>query len=258
MTRNYQATEEQEHFDAIAASYENLFSLRSDAARRKAERLCDRFAPWLDGAPAGAVVELGAGTGFFTRHLAPRMPKRDYLATDLSPGMLEIGRGTSKDVSNVSWRKEDCTRLKLADRSVACVTGHGILHHVPLRPTIVEMARVLKPGGRISFYEPNLLNPYVFLVKKVPGFRLKGDTPGETGLIAFHLRGLLRRAGFVEIAIVPCEFTLNQVPASLVPTFEKFSRLMERVPLVRGLGGSLRITAAMPKTSGYEAIKIPA
>ncbi len=239
----YNTDTEARHFNKVAETYEASFGLNTSAAARKVERLCDVFAPWLGAAPQGPVLELGAGTGFLTRHLAPRFAHRDYIASDLTPAMLEIAAKTYTDGKAVTWQEEDCTKLHFQDSSISGATGHGILHHVPLESTIMEMARVLKPGGRIAFYEPNLLNPYVFLVKKIPFMRPEGDSEGETALIGYRLRKLLRKHGFVDIHVVPCEFTMNQTPEKLAPLVEKVSRGLERIPLLREFGGSLKIMA---------------
>ena len=81
------------------------------------------------------------------------------------------------------------------------------------------------------------------LVKKVPFMRPAGDTPEETALNPFSLRGILNRNGFEKIRIVPCEFVLNGTPPALVPFCEGVSRVLERLPLLRLIGGSVRIFA---------------
>ena len=230
---------ESEHFKKVAESYESLFGLNSPAAIRKVERLCNIFFHWLDKGPDGPILELGAGTGFYTRHLAPRFVNREYIASDLTPAMLEIAAKTYANDKAVTWRQEDCTKLSCRNSCVSSVTGHGILHHVPLEATIMEMARILKPDGRIAFYEPNLLNPYVFLFLKVPFMRPKSYSDGETALVGSCTRELLRKNGFVDIQVIPCEFTMNQTPEKLAPLMEKVSRCLESIPLIRDVGGSL-------------------
>lgn len=243
--KNYSVEEEQRHFDQVAAAYEAHYSMNCPAALRKVQRLAEEFAQFLAGGPAGDLLEIGAGTGFFTRHLAPHLAQGCTLrATELSEGMLEVAERTlPTDLYNVTFCRDNCLHLSCGDDSMAGITGHGILHHLPLEPVLAEMARVLKPGGRIAFYEPNILNPYVFLIKTVPCLRPSGDTPEETALNPFSLAQLLRRHGFGNLRIIPCEFVLNGTPQGLVPLCEGLSRVVERLPLVKYLGGSLRIFA---------------
>ena len=234
---------EARHFDEIAAEYECRIGLMSRAASNKIGRLAQSFSTWLDAGPPGPLLEIGAGAGFLTRSLAPLVFPRRYVATDLSAGMIQMALCNATS-PNVEWRTGDCLDLELATGSVACVVGHGILHHLPLEIAVAEVARVLRPGGRIAFYEPNLLNPVVFLQKKVPLFRPSTDTVGETGLLKRVIVPMLGRHGFVTICVTPCEFVMNQVPDKLVPLAERVSRLGERLPGIREFGGSLRILAA--------------
>jgi ubiquinone/menaquinone biosynthesis C-methylase UbiE len=241
--QQYSEDSEYGHFESMALEYETQMGLTTLAAIRKMERLCDTHVEWLSGAPAGPVLELGAGTGYLTRRLAPRLRERRYIATDLSPAMLEIAHRSMTPTGRAEWVVGDCTHLDLADASVAGVVGQMILHHLPIEAALREVARLLTPGGRIAFYEPNIVNPVHFLQKKVPGFRPRHDTPGETALYAPTIRRMLWRLGFSRVSVTPCEFVVNRMPAPLTPYAERVSRSMERVPLVRELGGSLRIYA---------------
>jgi SAM-dependent methyltransferase len=234
---------ESRHFDCLALEYEESIGLTSLAARRKIRRLASRFAAWLELAPDGPIVEIGAGTGFLTRHLAPLLPERHYIATDLSAGMVAAARATSDQPGTVEWQQADCLNLEFEPATAGCVVGHGILHHLPLEAAVAEISRVLLPGGRIAFYEPNIANPVVFLEKKVPVFRPSTDTPGETGLFEPTVRRMLCMHGFDVVNVTPCEFVLNQLPDRFVPGAERVSRFLEGIPIVRRVGGSLRVLA---------------
>src|SRR5215468_2620005 len=60
----------------------------------------------------GRVVELGCGTGFFTDALATRADR--VLATDISPGMLELAKRRVK-AAHVKFQAEDCQATTLPD-----------------------------------------------------------------------------------------------------------------------------------------------
>ena len=68
-------------FGARAASYDE----HADLQRAVAERLA-RLLPQL---AAPRVLELGCGTGLFSRHLLARYPDGTFLFTDLAPSMVE-------------------------------------------------------------------------------------------------------------------------------------------------------------------------
>ncbi|MBI4306004.1 MAG: methyltransferase domain-containing protein [Chloroflexi bacterium] len=67
-------------------------------------------------------------------------------------------------------------RQPLTDASVDVMYGGGTLHHMELGPAMAEIGRVLKPGGRAAFVDPNLNVLYRAL--EVTGLRRLGREPG--------------------------------------------------------------------------------
>ncbi len=102
-------------------------------------------------APA-SVLEIAAGTGVVTRHLAAELPADvTIVATDLNPAMIEHAQsvGTARPVT---WQQADAMKLPFADASfdvVACQFGFMFLPDKPA--AFAESLRVLKPGGTLQF-----------------------------------------------------------------------------------------------------------
>jgi len=240
------AEREQNHFNQLAGKYESLYDLNQPAALYKVKNLCAQYVDFFNDAPTGSLLEIGCGTGFYTRHLAPYIDKREYIATDISNEMLSIAQATSSGVikDNVSWKVENCLEYSFNESSVSIITGHGILHHLPLESAIKEMARILKPGGKIAFYEPNILNPYVWLIKTIPKMRPQGDTEDETAVNPFKITKLLKKYGFCKIKVIPYEVMLNSTSSRFIPAAGKLSYFISKLPFLRYLlGGSLKIMA---------------
>jgi demethylmenaquinone methyltransferase / 2-methoxy-6-polyprenyl-1,4-benzoquinol methylase len=130
-------------FDAIAPRYElvnTLMTLGLDGRwRRRAVRDLRL--------PAGsAVLDVGAGTGDFTRELA-RQGLRG-VAVDLSYGMLAAGRGLEYRV------QADVGRLPFGDATFDGVaSGYALRNFTDLDQSLREMARVTREGGRLSLLE---------------------------------------------------------------------------------------------------------
>lgn len=98
------------------------------------------------------VLEVAAGTGVATRHLARRLPADAHiLATDLNPAMLDMAVrvGTARAVQ---WQVADVMALPMDDGSVdAVVCQFGAMFFPDKPAAFAEMRRVLRPGGVLLF-----------------------------------------------------------------------------------------------------------
>jgi demethylmenaquinone methyltransferase/2-methoxy-6-polyprenyl-1,4-benzoquinol methylase len=130
-------------FDAIAPRYDlvnRVMTFRMDVGwRRKTVRR-------LRLGPGSLVLDLACGTGDFCRELRAYdlMP----IGADLSFGMLAAG------TTGAPLVQSDILRLPVPDSSVDGVTcGFALRNLVELEPFFAELARVVRPGGRIALLE---------------------------------------------------------------------------------------------------------
>lgn len=152
------------------------------------------------------VLELAAGTGIVTRHLATVLDDTHIVVTDLNEPMLEIARKKFSETEKVSFQTADAQDLPFEDGTfdaVICQFGHMFF---PDRAKAhAEAARVLKPGGQYLFstWGTNAENPYSELVIETLSAAFESDPPGFMK-IPFSLNdatgilGELRQAGFTE------------------------------------------------------------
>ena len=130
-------------FDAIAPRYElvnKLMTFGLDARWRR------RAVSDLRLAPNNVVLDVAAGTGDFTRELHRQGHRA--VATDLSYNMLDTARGVPERV------QADASQLPFRDASFDGVTcGYALRNFTDLQGAFQEMARVLRPGGRLSLLE---------------------------------------------------------------------------------------------------------
>lgn len=129
-------------FSRAAASYDSVAELQRAVGRELLGRLPTDHAPdrWLD---------VGCGTGHFTRALAQRFNGSEGLALDIAQGMLDHARplgGASHFIAG------DAECLPLRDASCDLVfSSLAVQWCVDFGAVLSEASRVLKPGGVMAF-----------------------------------------------------------------------------------------------------------
>lgn len=188
-----------------------------------------------------AVLELGCGTGYFTREAA--RSGAEIVAIDISPELLEIARANCS-APNVRYEIQNAYGLTYPEAVFDSVVGSSILHHLEIEAALREIYRVLKPGGTMFFTEPNMLNPQIAIQKNVPWVKRKlGDSPDETAFFRWPLRRLLEQKGYRDVRIEPFDFLHPKTPFALIDRLNALGRFLENVPLISEFAGSLYIRA---------------
>jgi SAM-dependent methyltransferase len=228
-----------DHGARIAERAEEVWNWSGPAGERRWARRVELLTSAIpDG---GLVLEVGCGTGLFTKALDTGRFRT--LSIDVSQALLRRARDRCRG-GRALLSVQDAGRTALRDGSVDAVAGMSVLHHLVLEPALREFHRVLRPGGLLLFSEPNMLNPIILVQKNVPLVkRLAGDSPDETAFVRWPLRRALARAGFETLRMQPFDFLHPSTPGRLVPLVERLSGLLERVPLVREIAGSLLLVA---------------
>lgn len=91
------------------------------------------------------VLDLGCGTGKFSRLLARRAGK--VLALDLSAQMIRLAKSRSKTYPHIEFVKGDVMSYQLPDDHFDCIATLATLHHLPFEPVLKKIRDALKPGG---------------------------------------------------------------------------------------------------------------
>jgi hypothetical protein len=110
---------------------------------------------------------------------------------------------------------------------------------------LTKIRELLRPGGVISFAEPNMLNPQIFLERKLR-FLFPHVSPDETAFTRGQMERLLADAGFEETQVTPHSWLHPAVPASWIGAVQTIETFLERVPCVREIAGSLYVRARRP------------
>jgi ubiquinone/menaquinone biosynthesis C-methylase UbiE len=233
-----------EHGAAIADRADVVWNWASPAGQVRAWRRAERIGCAAEFRAGLTVLELGCGTGVFTRYFAES--RCELVAIDISPDLLERAR-SRLGLSEVRLRVEDAEQLSFADATFDRVVGSSVLHHLDLQRALAEIYRVLKPGGRMAFAEPNMLNPQIALQRTIPALRRWAqETPEETAYFRWGLARRLEEAGFVNVHVEPFDFLHPAVPRPMVRLAAKIGRTLERLPILREIAGSLLLQAHKP------------
>ena len=225
---------------------ERTWGWGTPAGRLRARRRADSVAEGAGLRAGMRVLEIGCGAGLFTEMFAES--GADILAVDISPDLLSraAARGLPPERVRFECRRfEDCDLEGPFD----AVIGSSILHHLDLRAALDKIHDLLKPGGRLSFAEPNMLNPQVFAERKLRFLRrvFWYVSPDETAFVRGSLGADLRACGFVDVEITPFDWLHPSMPMPLIPAARRIGLALEALPLVREFAGSLRIRATRPK-----------
>ena len=187
------------------------------------------------------VLELGCGTGYFTREIIKTAAS--VVAIDISPNLLAIAR---KNITNpnISFCEENAYQMTFTNEYFDYVIGSSVLHHLDIEKAFSEIYRVLKPGGSIAFTEPNMMNPQIALQKNIPWLKQKlGDSPDETAFFRWQIIRLLKKYNFRKCKAVPFDFLHPAIPSQLIRPIKALGNLIEKVPIVKEIAGSLFISA---------------
>jgi ubiquinone/menaquinone biosynthesis C-methylase UbiE len=131
---------------------------------REREERTDLVIEAMDLKPHAVVVDIGAGSGYFSFRISPRVPQGRVLAVDIQPQMLTVieRRKRDGDYANVEAVLGSVTDPRLAAGSVDAVlmvdAYHEFSHPHEMMTAVVG---ALRPGGRVYLVEYRAEDPEV-------------------------------------------------------------------------------------------------
>jgi SAM-dependent methyltransferase len=162
------------------------------------------------------VLDLACGPGTLTQHLAGAVgPRGLVLAADLAEGMLHLAREGAPP--NVAVALMDAEHLGVRDGALDAVfCGHGFQFFPDLSGALVEMRRVLKPGGRVtaSFPAHAERKPKGLLVDLLAELPPAPPVPDQAPTLAIldqpaRVRDAVLAAGFASARVERVEETIT-------------------------------------------------
>lgn len=131
---------------------EDLAALPADAVENAFG--CGNPVAFADVREGDVVVDIGSGAGIDCLFAARKVgPAGVVIGIDMTPEMIERARQNARaaGAANVEFRLGDAERMPVADASADWVISNCVINLSPDKPAVFrEIARVLRPGGRIS------------------------------------------------------------------------------------------------------------
>lgn len=158
--------------------------------------------------PGEVVLDLGSGGGFDVFIAGKKVGATGHvIGVDMTPEMLAKARRNAvtyrenTGFDNVEFRLGEIEHLPVADASVDVVISNCVLNLAPDKPQVWrELARVLKPGGRVAISDLALLQPLpAAVIGKVEA--LIGCVAGA--VLVTETEGMARAAGLTDIELTP-------------------------------------------------------
>jgi len=196
--------------------------------------------------PGESVLELASGAGNLTRALAgvTRGECPITAATFVKPVDSRLPEGSAACVEVVAL--EDLPG-SLVGRRFDYVVATNLLDLDNAASVLREVHRLLKPGGRVLFFETNPWNP-VFSIRRrlsrLLPFLRRGDERALPNQI--HLYELLSEIGFVSLGVTCYDFLYWPIPRWLTHIFRNLTLIMENTPGVRRFAGSILVYGQRP------------
>ena len=160
--------------------------------------------------PGEVVVDLGSGGGLDVLLAAQRVgPTGRAIGVDMTQEMIDLARANAikAGATNAEFHLATIDRLPLADESVDCVISNCVINLAPDKAAVFgEIARILKPGGRLAASDIALKQP-------LPD-ELAASVQAYVGCIAGAIliddyRSGLLAAGFEQVEVVDAGADLN-------------------------------------------------
>lgn len=190
------------------------------------------------------VADLGSGGGFDAfivgRHVGP---SGRVIGVDMTPEMVSKARRNlpiyrqRAGLDNVEFRLGEIEHLPIADSSVDVVISNCVLNLSPDKPQVWrEIARVLRPGGRVAISDLALLQPLPesvasmveALVGCIAGAALIADTERMAAVAGLEDIAVERKGGYVEAMVASTDGLYAAVTRAL-PEGAKLSHYVASV-----------------------------
>lgn len=234
------------YYDTFASVYDTKHGV---ALHGQAYNFARHYQPFLDRVVprAGRALELGCGTGVYTRWLADR--GLTVTAMDLSPRMIEQAR---EKCPRATFFEGNCEDPAAAIGSETIGDGFDLIlgintfsYYVNKATALGNYHRMLKPGGRFVIIDMNGASPYYSLMARMNKNEMREWLPEIAQCNRTGLAAMLKGAGFTVAEMDHFAFVPNALSGGMVSLLAPIDTVLSALPLAAPL--AMRIAVAAVK-----------
>ncbi|MFO0972911.1 MAG: arsenite methyltransferase [Phycisphaerae bacterium] len=197
------------------------------------------------------VLDLGSGAGFDCFIAGPKVGATGHvIGVDMTAAMISRARQNlaayqqRHGLTNVEFRLGEIEHLPVADASVDVVISNCVLNLSPDKPQVWrDIARVLRPGGRVAVSDLALLRPLPDSVRKMVE-ALVGCVAGAT--LVEETRHMMEQAGLSDIRLTRKSVCLKSMSEMQDPLYRKIAAQLPHGTEVSDFVTSLDISGRKP------------
>lgn len=177
-----------------------------------------------------STLEIGCGTGGITQTLKPLV--KNLVVSDISKTLAEkVGKKYS-----LLWRQADICNLDISDNQFDLVISSECIEHTPdPKKAILEMLRIVKPGGSLIFTSPNKL--WYPLLKIALFLGIRKFQGNEIWLFPHDVLNFVKKNGADNLEVRGCHLFPWQIPLAktLLPFFDRLDTFLHPIMINYGI-----------------------
>src|SRR5436309_7688936 len=191
--------------------------------------------------PGQTILELGCGTGVFTRRLASVSRGENPITA------VTFADGTSRPAelpTDIEFLHASSISESLRDKHYDFVVAMDLLDRRNCTSFLRTVYGMLKPGGQVVFYQSNPWNVVLKLRRMLSNFRKRQDP--RSLLSRTQLYELMSDVGFIRAFSVYNDFVYAPLTLQLIWLLRNLSIIFENTPGLQRLAGSILLHAQKP------------
>ena len=205
--------------------------------------------------PGETILELGSASGQWSNEIAQLTKGANPIcAATFDPESYAIMKNKQSSTAVEPVLMDDFPG-KLKSRKFNFIIGWHLLTNDENNSLLVEVKKLLNPGGQILFFEPNPWNIYFnvrMLFSRLMPF-LKGRNDFDfRPRNRIDLFTIISEIGYCGIKVLPYDFLYPPIPQKLLWPMQNLSLILENTPYLRNFAGSLYIWAQTPPPESWK------